>query len=165
MMPSTPARVLQPGAPHVAPSHILPFPCCPITCCPITHTALQMLPPSHTVPANRRRCSAGPARPAAAEAVRRLPRRHVDQAGLQLPGDPSVEAATHCALIKGSKTSPAAVQDCTFNLCINCFETKSGELQGDEEENVVRGDKGKKKKMALTSGEYAKRCVLTRDSN
>ena len=57
------------------------------------------------------------------------------------------------------------MQDCTFNLCINCFETKSGELQGDEEENVVRGDKGKKKKMALTSGEYAKRCVLTRDSN
>ena len=57
------------------------------------------------------------------------------------------------------------MQDCTFNLCINCFETKSGELQGDEEENVVRGDKGKKKKMALTSGEYAKRCVLTWDSN
>jgi hypothetical protein len=45
-------------------------------------------------------------------------------------------------------------QDCNFNLCIECFETKSGELQGDEEENVVRGDKGKQKKLVLSNWGY-----------
>ena len=34
--------------------------------------------------------------------------------------------------------------DCKFNLCVTCFETKSGQLQGDEEENIVRGDKVRK---------------------
>eukprot|EP01052_Picozoa_sp_SAG31_P012901 SAG31_NODE_764_length_12262_cov_26.578887_7_plen_117_part_00 len=37
------------------------------------------------------------------------------------------------------------------------LDRRSGELQGDEEENVVRGDKGKKKKMSLTSSQYARR--------
>ena len=48
-------------------------------------------------------------------------------------------------------------KDCTFNLCITCFETKSGELQGDEEENVVRGDKGKKEKTVLDTCSYLRR--------
>ena len=50
-------------------------------------------------------------------------------------------------------------KDCTFNLCIECFETKSGEMQGDEEENVVRGDKGKKEKTVLNTSSYFKRSV------
>jgi hypothetical protein len=50
-------------------------------------------------------------------------------------------------------------KDCTFNLCIECFETKSGEMQGDEEENVVRGDKGKKEKTILNTASYFKRSV------
>ena len=50
-------------------------------------------------------------------------------------------------------------KDCNFNLCIACFETKSGEMQGDEEENVVRGDKGKKEKTILNTASYFRRSV------
>jgi hypothetical protein len=35
-------------------------------------------------------------------------------------------------------------KQCNFNICVTCFETKSGDLQGDEEENVVRTDRGRK---------------------
>ena len=32
-------------------------------------------------------------------------------------------------------------------------------MQGDEEENVVRGDKGKKEKLILSTGSYVKRSL------
>ena len=50
-------------------------------------------------------------------------------------------------------------RDCNYNLCIRCFETKSGELQGDEEENVVRGDKGKKDKLEIDASSYFSRSL------
>jgi hypothetical protein len=65
----------------------------------------------------------------------------------------------HLGRAKPIKWACYNCKDCTFNLCIRCFETKSGEMQGDEEENVVRGDKGKKDKLILSTGSYVKRSL------
>ena len=44
------------------------------------------------------------------------------------------------------------MMSCRAAGSIRCFETKSGEMQGDEEENVVRGDTGRKEKLILSTG-------------
>jgi hypothetical protein len=48
---------------------------------------------------------------------------------------------------------------CNWRICVTCFETKSGDMQGDEEENTVRGDKGKKAKTVLTSWTFMVRTI------
>ena len=57
----------------------------------------------------------------------------------------SAKPAYHCA-------------DCRFNLCVECFETKS-DTGEDEEENVVRGDKGKRAALELGNTSYFRRSL------
>ncbi len=47
--------------------------------------------------------------------------------------------------------------DCRFNLCVECFETKSMAAVDDEEENVVRSDKGKQTQFEISSSSYMRR--------
>jgi hypothetical protein len=47
--------------------------------------------------------------------------------------------------------------DCRFNLCVECFETKSMVAVDDEEENVVRSDKGKRTQFEISNSSYMRR--------
>lgn len=86
---------------------------------------------------------------------------HVHQLKYYAKGPPGQRRRKQCDVCRsGVHVKPCYnCKDCTFNLCIECFETKSGDLQGDEEENVVRGDKGKKEKTVLNTSSYFKRSV------
>jgi hypothetical protein len=83
---------------------------------------------------------------------------HVHQLKYYPKGPPGRRRRKQCDICReGVHIKPAYnCKDCTFNLCITCFETKSGELQGDEEENVVRGDKGRKEKTVINTTQYFK---------
>jgi len=76
---------------------------------------------------------------------------HVHQLKYYKKGPPGQRRRKQCDICReGVHIKPCYnCKDCTFNLCITCFETKSGELLGDEVEKVVRGDKGKKDKTVL----------------
>ena len=86
---------------------------------------------------------------------------HVHQLKYYSKGPPGRRRRKQCDICREGVHVKACYncKDCNFNLCITCFETKSGELQGDEEENVVRGDKGKKEKTVLNTSSYFKRSV------
>lgn len=86
---------------------------------------------------------------------------HVHQLKYYSKGPPGRRRRKQCDICReGVHVKPCYnCKDCNFNLCITCFETKSGEMQGDEEENVVRGDKGKKEKTVLNTASYFKRSV------
>ena len=50
--------------------------------------------------------------------------------------------------------------DCNVNICVMCFETKSATTtNGAETENVVRTEKGRSKKLELTTWSYFKRIL------
>ena len=49
--------------------------------------------------------------------------------------------------------------DCRFNLCVECFETKSMASLDDEEENVVRSDKGKREQLDVSNSSYMRRSL------
>ena len=114
-------------------------------------------------------------------AIRKLVRSYVEEVGVVLSplhvhslkflpkGPQNRRMRKHCEVCRDNlaRCKPAwecyHCRDCNYNLCIACFETKSGELQGDEEENVVRGDKGKKDKLQIDTSSYFGRSLKFAD--
>lgn len=64
-----------------------------------------------------------------------------------------------CDICRSNVSAKASYSctDCRFNLCVECFETKSMASLDDEEENVVRSDKGKREQTEVSNSSYMRR--------